>query len=1008
MAGQNGTRRLKSLELHGYKSFASKTLFEFGRTVTAVVGPNGSGKSNIADAIRWVLGEQAYSLLRGRKTEDMIFAGSEARPRAGMAAATITFDNSDGWLPIDFAEVTVSRRAHRDGQNEYLLNGQRVRLRDVQDLLGSVGLAERNYTVIGQGLVDSVLSLRPDERVKMFEEAAGITVHRLRKEEAARRLEKTQRNLERAKDILAEIRPRLRSLVQQAERASEYGRLREELRAALFEWYGYHWHRLQVNLQAIGQESAAAAARRDMVLASGESYHRSLLEANARVTALRAEIQSAVETAGTLTSNREDLERKLAVSEERLRWLEEEERSLDKDLLSMEVSRADLTDRVVAAREETRRKEASLPGLPALSRAEGPAIPSGQAGQAEKRLEQLAVRFEEIGRQTQRFAQEQAALETRLELAEHNAQYSDRFSRRLREAADRGVLSELIGDLNQQLEVQPAHQAAISAALDGFQRGIIFRDSTQLEAALDWLKQEEPKEKLALLPQSQPRQLPRLTVPNDPDCLGVAADLVRVSRGYEGVVNLLLSRTLVVRDRQAAKRVVEGLPLDARVVTLAGQVFYPAGHVLISVNGKASQPDQATLKRLREVVLHSEQLESERLESITLRDRLEVEMRGRLSQEVFLATQAKLEGLEEQYRELEVKAARQRELVERNRSAQSKTRLETYDLRGKLGTVRSELSPAAARAQELQAALTDIETARAEMLAEDARARDGRREAEDRYTQAQIEAARLQQQATDMERRILDDFALVNPESEARGSEQEPVALAGIIGQLPQFDQLSAELEGALNRKRGQLRRMGSVDPRAKDEYEEVKGRHDFLHEQIQDLTEAEAQLRQVILELEELMGQEFLRTFEAVAEAFEGFFVRLFGGGSARLRFQEEEAAIEIEVKLPGHRDQGLAMLSGGERSLTAVALVFALLKLSPTPFCVLDEVDAMLDDRNVERFGTILRELSARTQFLVITHNRQTIQAAEVLYGISVGSDNASDVLSLRLDEVEERIAA
>ncbi|MEK6587439.1 MAG: chromosome segregation protein SMC, partial [Chloroflexota bacterium] len=173
-------------------------------------------------------------------------------------------------------------------------------------------------------------------------------------------------------------------------------------------------------------------------------------------------------------------------------------------------------------------------------------------------------------------------------------------------------------------------------------------------------------------------------------------------------------------------------------------------------------------------------------------------------------------------------------------------------------------------------------------------------------------------------------------------------------------------------------------------------------------LTEAEAQLRQVILELEELMGQEFLRTFEAVAEAFEGFFVRLFGGGSARLRFQEEEAAIEIEVKLPGHRDQGLAMLSGGERSLTAVALVFALLKLSPTPFCVLDEVDAMLDDRNVERFGTILRELSARTQFLVITHNRQTIQAAEVLYGISVGSDNASDVLSLRLDEVEERIAA
>ena len=211
--------RLKSLELHGYKTFASRTLFEFAETITAIVGPNGSGKSNIADSLRWVLGEQSYSLLRGKKTEDMIFSGSEQRPRAGMASATVTFDNSNGWLPIDFSEVAVARRAYRDGSNEYLINGQRVRLKDVSELLAQSGLAERTYTIIGQGVVDAALALKPEERRRLFEEAAGIGLYRSRREEAVRRLETTRRNLDRVQDILAELQPRLRSLERQARAA---------------------------------------------------------------------------------------------------------------------------------------------------------------------------------------------------------------------------------------------------------------------------------------------------------------------------------------------------------------------------------------------------------------------------------------------------------------------------------------------------------------------------------------------------------------------------------------------------------------------------------------------------------------------------------------------------------------------------------------------------------------------------------------------------------------------
>lgn len=229
------TSRLKKLELHGYKTFASRTQFEFPGRITAIVGPNGSGKSNIADSLRWVLGEQSYSLLRGRKTEDMIFAGSEFRPRAGMASAAIVFDNEDGWLPIDFSEVEITRRAYRDGNNEYLLNGQRVRLKEISELLAQSGLAERTYTIIGQGLVDAALSLKPDERRRFFEEAAGIGLYRSRREEALNRLDQTRRNLERVLDILSELEPRLKSLERQAQRAIEYDRIMADLRISLRE-----------------------------------------------------------------------------------------------------------------------------------------------------------------------------------------------------------------------------------------------------------------------------------------------------------------------------------------------------------------------------------------------------------------------------------------------------------------------------------------------------------------------------------------------------------------------------------------------------------------------------------------------------------------------------------------------------------------------------------------------------------------------------------------------------
>jgi chromosome segregation protein len=313
--------RLKSLELNGYKTFASRTTFVFADTVTTIVGPNGSGKSNIADSLRWVLGEQSYRLLRGKKTEDMIFSGSENRPRAGMASATITFENSDGWLPIDFSEVAITRRAYRDGQNEYLINGQRVRLRDVSELLSQSGLAERTYTIIGQGLVDAALSLRADERRRLFEEAAGIGLHRSRREDALRRLDNTRRNLERVQDIITEIKPRLRSLERQARRANEYEQIKADLHEGLRELYGYQWHHSQEEFNLAQKteetkEKELLQARKDQ-----EKLDEKAHQLQINISKLRKILASWQQEIAVLNSRREIIDQKLAVAVERDRSL---------------------------------------------------------------------------------------------------------------------------------------------------------------------------------------------------------------------------------------------------------------------------------------------------------------------------------------------------------------------------------------------------------------------------------------------------------------------------------------------------------------------------------------------------------------------------------------------------------------------------------------------------------------------------------------------------------------
>src|SRR5574341_594314 len=499
--------RIKSLELHGYKTFAARTVFEFASGITAIVGPNGSGKSNIADALRWVLGEQIYSLLRAKKTEDMIFSGSEFRPRAGMASATVVFDNSDGWLPIDFSEVSITRRAYRDGQNEYLVNGQRVRLKDVTELLAQSGLAERTYTIIGQGVVDAALALKAEERRRLFEEAAGIGLYRARREEAQRRLETTRRNLERVQDILAELQPRLRSLERQARRAQEYEQIRADLRILLREWYGYHWHQAQKELH----EDRSLARKQEGILEKARKAYQELdqkisLE-RSQLQNLRARLNGWHRQLAGLHTRREELSTQRAVADERLRSLFEQSQSAQAELVRLQDDVELHERRLKAADEEVARLETELDEARAQSEGALAALQKRQderaqaesdAQTARQSLEnlnkqlgegqaRLVERRAQIERQTAELRQVEAALEKarrEIDAAQMAVKSSESVLVQTRDARQKSEAA-LQAQTQRRLEAERSRQDLFNRQADR------YADLASLKARLDVLENAE-------------------------------------------------------------------------------------------------------------------------------------------------------------------------------------------------------------------------------------------------------------------------------------------------------------------------------------------------------------------------------------------------------------------------------------------------------------------------------------------------------------------------------------
>jgi len=1196
--------RLKALELHGYKTFASRFQFEFPGMVTAVVGPNGSGKSNISDSLRWVLGEQSYMLLRGRKTEDMIFSGSDQRPRAGMASATITFDNSEGWLPIDFSEVSISRRAYRDGGNEYLLNGQKVRLKDVSELLAQAGLAERTYTVIGQGQVDAALSLHPEERRKFFEEAAGIGLFRSRREESLNRLETTRRNLERVEDILSELEPRMRSLERQAKRAEEYEHIKADLNILLKDWYGFHWNNSQKELIHAKEVMHVQEERVQLARKNLSEMDQKVQTSRAQLRDLRTRLDELHEQSASLHTERERISRNLAVLDERHNAQLEQCDLLEKEIARLEEESKSQADRLVELESEKERMNSEM--LDAQNQLDSAQKILNERTQEKEKVEQdiREVRRMLVNTETQQVkqkahqqeltnrvdvlqtdqkkiletlgsadndlltAQKEASLAKRKsedseleierleeeldtqvqtlkklkdslsELTRKRGQYEAdsartkaqldvviqaekalsgfaNGARNLMQAVEKGMLSGGYRVISSLIDVPAEYEIAIASVLGENLDGILIDSATDPETALEFLEKDE-KGRTVLLPAVWADKSVKAKVEKSTEVLGIAADLIKCDNQIRPVIDLLLGKVVIVKDRQTARRTIQGSAEIQRVVTLKGEVFTANGVVIAGQDGRSAlvgRPRQR--KELQEKLYESDlqideineqikkieqqnkeaednqrkaemdlklcrnqmntfrsefQAKNLALEQVKQKQewqkRQQISITDQINQAInelksleneINNSQQKINETNNKLRELNnlshtkavdefqtqvihwnttlavsTRALRDAErrysefasIVSANKQQRQSSNSRLVNIKQALSEIEKEKAhnhnsetELNLQIEELQKQIDPLENLLTTTEVENNKLQDNysalqqaQTTAERFYTQAQLEYTRGREALDNLRRRIEEDFGLVKFEYNEDVSGPTPLPLEG-IGELPVIKEIPPELEESINRQKALMRRMGAINPEAKKEYDEVKERYEYLTGQVADLKKADEDLRQIIADLDELMRREFKKTFTAVAIEFKQMFTRLFGGGSARLILTDEEnpteTGIDIEARLPGRREQGLSLLSGGERSLTAVALVFALLKVSPTPFCIMDEVDAALDEANVGRFTELLKELSQDIQFILITHNRNTVQAADVIYGITMGRDSASQVISLKLDEVSEDMA-
>ncbi len=1180
---------LKSLELQGFKSFPDKTKIEFGKGLTAVVGPNGSGKSNLSDAMRWVMGEQSTKTLRGSKMEDVIFTGTQQRKSQGFAQVSLTIDNSDRSLAVDSDEVIITRRLNRNGDSEYKINHASVRLKDINELLMDTGLGRDGYALVGQGRIAEIIQSKSDQRREIFEEAAGISKFRYRKNEAVHKLEASEENLLRLQDILSELEQRVEPLKKQSEKAKAFLQLSQEKR------------QLEVTLWnlSLDQTSQKLKEQEDKILAcqvEHEDLQQSSQALEEKINQSYEEMQRCLSRAEDCRQEKEELEQQNsallsqeAVGKNNLEHFDQETARLSQQLEDFKRNqqqtgrllqeRQRQRESLEAALEETNAKlEAARGQLAELAKQDQGA--DQQSAQLSKRINELLLlenedkltviqltgqteedansyqnnqimlsQMKDNAQGTQRElkqAQELAQLLTqRMETLENQkAGYRYKLEGRqkkleqeqaqaeelLRQAGQLRQKAKLLRDLEDNLEgfaysvkavmkqskngrlegihgtvarllqVPEEYALAIETALGGSMQHIVVENENAAKSAIRFLKQQNAGRATFLpLTSVKGRELTGYDLTDQEGYVDLASHLVKADAQYQGIVDSLLGRIVVAEDLDCAAAMGRQFGYRFKIVTLDGQVVNAGG----SFSGGSKSRSAGLLSRAGEITQLQQQAEA-----LTQRSQQQSQDTKKLEQEVNTlkaqlgaleseqitvkedrirceGEQKRLEALEAEYSrrvqemEQELEGFLQR-LQEKNqkianlRRRQGETQRELeqaqqtlQSLRGQGDLLRKQREEVNASIQQLQlsqlAQQKDVDslletmeqlmgqsreseqlqqqlarqiqqlgqqrTQQQQQIQQCAKQREtnrltqqkleeqvqrilqqrtqleqaatGLREEEKQYSRrreevsrrlAQLEERRdtLQKEYDEVIRKLWEEYELTR--SQARQEAQQPDD--------------PAKAKTRLAAVKGEIRSLGSVNLSAIEEYEEVSQRYEFMSRQLADVEQSRKELEDLIKQLTRKMEELFAQSFEEINQNFQKIFVDLFGGGHGELKLTDPEdllgSGIEIIVQPPGKVIRHLSALSGGEQSFVAIAIYFAILKVRPAPFCILDEIEAALDDVNVARYAEYLRLMSDKTQFIAITHRRGTMEEADVLYGVTMQEKGVSKLLKLDVSEV------
>ena len=1183
---------LKSIEVHGFKSFANKIVFEFHNGITGIVGPNGSGKSNVGDAVRWVLGEQSAKQLRGSNMQDIIFSGTELRKPLGFAYVAITLDNSDHKLPVDYEEVTVARRVYRSGESEYLINGTNCRLRDVQELFLDTGIGKEGYSIIGQGQIDRILSGKPEERRELFDEAAGIVKFKKRKSIAEKELEEERLNLSRISDILTEIEKQIGPLEKQSLVAKEYLRLKDELKKLevnqfLLEYEKNSDHKAAVNkkLQIVTDDLTSTKNQFESTKAEYEKLESTLEVINTDLEATRTkknelqldlektdgEIKVLEEQIASIIQNGAMYESRISSVFENRKAKEEELQKFNQQKNEVEDAYAAINSRQSAANEDlnfirdaitaltkeietcnsdifkylnengtiktniqryetileqnnikkaeinqkvlkNKSEEATI-GLAAdefkkqvLQAEEAIQKKKGDLKQLEEHIVAEQKKMDEMGaklyQKNQSYLSENAKLDSLRNLTERYDGYGNSIRRVMEQKANNPGIIGVVADI---IKVEKSYETAIETALGGNIQNIVTDNENTAKALIEFLKKNKFGRATFLpLTSMKASGTPNQNALNEKGVIGLASTLVQAEERFSGLIQSLLGRIYVVDHIDNAIALARKYNYTLRIVTLEGEQLNPGG----SLSGGAYKNASNLLGRRREMEelekkvaalkAETEEIQVQREESKNLRQkyREEVEAGKSALQKLFVEENtAKLSLRQEEEKVEEIKKT-YTEFARELKELES----QNQDLSGNLSRLNQELNENMRLSKDLEARIDECNRMLSDKRKEEAASNES-------AASLRVELSNLDQRrgyALENIRRVSAEIAHLNAEAdqlkeEAENSSRQKILKEELIegnkkkremdvqslseseaklenlteqkesmtrdhksffskreelsGRMNDLDKEVFRLQNQLekleealdhlitymweeyeltissaeefkdeklfdfdtNRKgiaeyKGKIKNLGDVNVNAIEDFRNLSERFEFMSTQKLDLEVAEGKLIELIEELDEEMRKQFEEKFAEIKAQFDLVFKELFGGGKGTLELTEGEdileAGIRINASPPGKKLQNMMQLSGGEKALTAISLLFAIQSLKPSPFCLLDEIEAALDDSNVKRYANYLHKLTKDTQFIIITHRRGTMAAADRLYGITMQEKGVSTLVSVSLieDELEK----